>query len=233
MSDPPPSVRYMSTATDKARDRTRPRPQGENTTFDEGPLWAHEVLCTLPASTTYADPIWVATDGSVRGTFTGYGWLASTSEYGMAGFRHSQRLIGSNTVMISELRAIGAAVQHLRNRRLTVISDSQAAIAMLTRWMAGYDDLPCGYTTMRAGGQTAGLVRVQQLIHARRNAITPVWVKGHRGDPLNSGAHALARLSSRYASGALNIGEIEYRRHAADLARHFVAEFARTTAAHR
>jgi broad specificity phosphatase PhoE len=28
-----------------------------------------------------------------------------------------------------------------------------------------------------------------------------VWAKGHRGEPLNEGADALARLASRYATG--------------------------------
>ncbi len=90
-----------------------------------------------------ADPVCVATDGSVRGKFTGYGWLASTGEYGLQGFRHSTKLIGPKVVLVAELRAIGgAAVQKLRGHEITVLSDSKLAVAMVQRWMAGEDVLP-------------------------------------------------------------------------------------------
>ncbi|OBI04210.1 hypothetical protein A5715_05705 [Mycolicibacter heraklionensis] len=172
--------------------------------------------------------IWVATDGSVRGEFTGYGWLASTGEYGMCGFRHSTRQIGRRVVLIAELRAVHAAVSKLRRRHLTVLSDSCQAIAMLQRWTAGSTILPAGYTTERADGRTAGLVLAQRKIHTQRNRLSFSWVKSHQGHPLNEGADALARLASRYAAGAQDLTAAEYRRRAAGLATAFAEEFRRT-----
>ena len=81
-------------------------------------------------ATAEAAPMCVATDGSVRGKITGYGWLASTGEYGLQGFRHSTKLIGPKVVLVAELRAIGMAVQKLRGRDITVLSDSKLAV----RW---------------------------------------------------------------------------------------------------
>ncbi|MGE2736056.1 ribonuclease HI [Mycolicibacterium vaccae] len=173
------------------------------------------------------DPVWVATDGSVRGRVTGYGWLASTGEHGLLGYRHAPKLIGPQVVLVAELRAIAAAVQKLRGRDITVFSDSRLAVAMVKRWMAGEDVLPEGYATTRASGKTPGLVRAQRMIHEERDRITPVWVKGHRGDPLNEGADALARLASRYALGDSGLDGAEYHRRARDLAVTFAQAFNR------
>lgn len=182
-------------------------------------------LSGLRRATESPGPVWVATDGSVRGSFTGYGWLASSGEHGLQGFRHSTRLIGDDVVLVAELRAIGQAVQKLRGRDLTVLSDSKRAIAMAHRWMNGDDVLPAGYATYRESGKTPGLVRARQLIREDRDRITLVWVKGHRGEPLNEGADALARLASRYARGDSGLDGAEYHRRAEDLATTFSKEF--------
>lgn len=178
-----------------------------------------------------AAPVWVATDGSVRGKITGYGWLASSGEYGLQGVRHSTKLIGPEVVLVAELRAIGMAVQHFRGRTITVLSDSKPALAMVTRWIAGEDVLPQGYLTYRESGKTPGLVRAQRIIHEDRDRITPVWMQGHRGEPLNEGADALARLASRYALGDSGLDGDEYHRRAQDLAETFAREFNRARTA--
>lgn len=176
-------------------------------------------------------PVCVATDGSVRGKITSYGWLASSGEYGLQGFRHSVRLIGPQVVLVAELRAIGAAVQRLRGRDITVLSDSTLAVAMVKRWMAGEDVLPEGYSAYRQSGKTPGLVRARQMIFEERDRITPVWVKGHRGEPLNEGADALARLASRFALGDSMLDGAEYHRRAQELAVTFSREFERAQSA--
>ena len=50
-----------------------------------------------------------------------------------------------------------------------------------------------------AMGVESGIL--QQLIHAQRDRLTPIWVRSHQDEPLNEGADALARLTSRYATG--------------------------------
>jgi ribonuclease HI len=172
-------------------------------------------------------PLTVATDGSVRGSVTGFGWLASDGQFGMLGFRHRRKQVGTKVVLISELRAIGDAVRNLRYRPLTLVSDSKLAIQMVTQWMNGDDVLPPGYTTERADGKPAGLVAARRLIDAQRDRITPLWVKGHKGEPLNEGADALARLASRYAAGPCDLTRDEYHRRAESLAEAFSKEFRR------
>ncbi|WP_349269881.1 hypothetical protein MPNTM1_00390 [Mycolicibacterium parafortuitum] len=176
-------------------------------------------------------PVCVATDGSVRGRYTGYGWLADTGEYGLQGFRHSEKLIGPQVVLVAELRAIGVAVQKLRGRDITVLSDSKIAIGMAMRWKAGDFVLPEGYQVYRESGKTPGLVRAQQMIFEERDRITLGWVPGHRGEPLNEGADALARLASRYAVGDNALDGAEYHRRAEDLAATFSREFNRARTA--
>ena len=170
-------------------------------------------------------PVCVATDGSVRGKVTGYGWLASSGEHGLMGFRHSKKQIGPKVVLVAELRAIGKAVESLRGRKITVFSDCMDAIAMVKLWMSGDFVLPEGYTVERGNGKTPGLVTAQRMIHAERDKIDLVWVKAHQGDLLNEGADALARLASRFALGRSGLDGAEYRSRAKGLAESFSAAY--------
>lgn len=187
---------------------------------------------TLGPETTQAPPggapIWVATDGSVRGKITGCGWLASSGDYAKWGFHHSTKQIGTSVVLISELRAIGDALKRLHHHRhITLLCDSRPALHMVTQWLAGHLDLPRGYTVDRPGGKEAGLVAVQRLVLECRDRLTATWTPGHRGEPLNEGADALARLASRYAAGRSGLTPAEYADRAAGLAEAFAAEFNR------
>lgn len=187
----------------------------------------HHVMGDVPMT-------WVATDGSVQGSYTGWGWLASTGDYGLDGFRHYTGQIGAEVVLISELRAIAAAVRALENRRLTIWVDSKSAVAMVKRWMAGDVVLPKGYTAQRrqgriAGrmGKPAGLVLAQEMIRASRSRLTVEWTPGHRGEPLNEGADALARLACRSAAAGTTVAAGDNERRANGLAEAFAEEFRR------
>lgn len=144
-----------------------------------------------PSPSTDLSPVVVATDGSVRGKVTGYGWLASSGDFGLLGFRHSTKQVGPSVVLIAELRAINDAVRRLPYRQLTVLTDSRLALQMLQRWTVGDDVLPDGYTTERRKG-TAGLVEAQRRMRLHQNRIDVQWVRAHQGDLLNEGADALA-----------------------------------------
>lgn len=180
-----------------------------------------------PAPVADGSPVTVATDGSVRGKITGYGWLASTGEYNLAGFRHCRKQIGDFVVLVSELRAIGDAVRRLRGRHITLISDCRPAVDMTRQWMAGFDVLPQGYTIFRENGKEPGLVTARRLIRECHDQLDVSWAPGHCGEPLNEGADALARLASRYAKGNSGLFPDEYRCRAAGLANAFSNEFNR------
>lgn len=172
------------------------------------------------------EPLTVATDGSVRGKYTGYAWLASDGRYGLEGKVHPRSLVGPERVLISELRAIDDAVRTLTDRRLTVLCDCQGAIAMAQRWMNGEEILPKGYTTERKLGRTAGLLVARKRIRRQRDRLSFQWVPGHKGEPLNEGADALARLASRRVRGHSGLNAAEYRKRAEGLAEGFAAAFA-------
>lgn len=176
---------------------------------------------SLPALT-------VAADGSVRGRFCGYGWLASDGQYGLQGRVDSRKLIGRRASMVAELRAIDEAVRRLAGRHLTVYCDNSYAVSMARKWMDGQEILPEGYSTERAAGKQAGLVVAQRRLHRNPARLDIRWAPGHRGEPLNEGADALARLASRYVKGDSGLTPGEYRERAQGLADAFAAAFRRT-----
>ena len=184
-------------------------------------------LAPLAQDQLAREPLTVATDGSVRKRFTGYGWLACNGRHGVHGAEYSPKIIGKKAPLVAELRAINDAVRTVANRRLNILCDSRLAIRIVERWMQGDTVLPDGYTTERDNGAPAGLVTARNRIHFHRDRITISWVPGHRGEPLNEGADALARLGSRYAAGDSGLTPDEYRRRASGLAEGFAQEFNR------
>lgn len=180
-------------------------------------------LLSLPVD---RGPITVATDGSIRCRHAGFGWLASSGEHGLDGFVASSKRVGTNPVLVAELCAIGSVVCGLPRHRLTVLSDSRAAVAMVNRWKRGDFVLPAEYPVAESGVDQ-NLIAMQRRIHAERNRITLRWVRGHRGEPLNEGADALARLASRYRRGDRDLNDDEYRRRASGIAKGFAAAYRR------
>lgn len=175
---------------------------------------------SLPALT-------VAADGSVRGRFCGYAWLASDGQYGLQGRIDSRTVIGRRASMVAELRAIDDAVRRLTRRHLTVYCDNSYAVSMARKWMDGQEILPEGYRTDRATGRQAGLVIAQCRLHRNTARLDIRWARGHRGEPLNEGADALARLASRYVKGDSGLTPAQYRERAQGLADAFAADFRR------
>ncbi|OBB84652.1 ribonuclease HI [Mycolicibacterium peregrinum] len=171
-------------------------------------------------------PVTVATDGSVRHRHAGFGWLASSGDHGLAGYRSSPRRVGTEPVLVAELRAIGAAVSALPRHHLTVLSDSRLAIATVNRWKRGEPSMPADYPA-ELPDRDHCLHAARRRIYVERNRIELRWVPGHSGDPLNEGADALARLGSRYRRGDADLDDDEYRRRGAGIAEAFAAEFRR------
>lgn len=172
----------------------------------------------------------VATDGSVRGKYAGTGWLSSSGEYGLDGFWSSPKRVGSDPVLVAELRAIGSAVSTLTRHHLTVLSDSQCAVAMVRRWQHGEWRMPAGYPAEPSARKRC-LHAVRQRICDDRDRLDVRWARGHCGEPLNEGADALARLGSRYRQGDPDLKGGEYEARAAGIAQAFAAEYRRVNAA--
>jgi ribonuclease HI len=172
----------------------------------------------------------VSADGSVRGRFSGNGWLASDGQYGLRGRIDTKAIIGPQSPLVAELRAIDDAVRRLTRRRLTVFCDNSHAVSMARKWMAGEDLLPRGYITERASGKTAGLVTASRRMYLNRERLDIRWIRSHQGEPLNEGADALARLASRYVKGDSELSAAAYRERAGGLAGAFAAEFRRRAA---
>lgn len=201
------------------------RPDASNQSFMEA---AEERLRQAPPIPVVSLPVdrdsmMVATDGSVRGKHAGFAWLSCTGHYGMAGYRSSLNTVGTQPVVVAELLAIGDAVRELTRRRLSVMSDSQDAVAMVNRWKRGDAVMPGEYP---ADGP---LHVARRQIHADRERIDVRWAPGHCGEPLNEGADALARMASRYRRGDKDLTFDEYRRRAAGVAEGFASEFRRVT----
>lgn len=175
---------------------------------------------------TLLPPVTVATDGSVRGTSIGCGWLADNGSFGLRGFQHSNRMHGGSKVLISELRGIDEALRRLgRHEHITVLTDCRAAIAMVEAWRSGDEAMPGGYITELGAGEEADLVSARRRIHRLRNRFEIRWVRSHCGQPLNEGADALARLASRYERGGSGLSHPEYRQRASSLAEAFANAF--------
>ena len=171
------------------------------------------------------EPLTVATDGSVRGRFTGYGWLADNGRFRLHGSNKPRGLHVKRTVLLTELRAIDDAVRSLPGHPLIVLTDSTIAASLVSDWMAGCDFYPHGFPSDTSDQHL--LSGIRQSIHANRDRLSCRWVKAHRGDPLNEGADALARLASRYLRGDTDLAGNEYERRAAGIAESFSAEFLR------
>lgn len=171
-------------------------------------------------------PVTVATDGSVRQQHAGFGWLTSSGDYGLAGYRSSSKRVGTEPVLVAELRAIGAAVSALPRHHLTVLSDSQHAIATVNGWKRGQPAMPAEYPAEEPDREHC-LHAARRRIYVERDRIEICWVPGHSDVPLNEGADALARLGSRYRRGDADLDDDEYHRRAAGIAQAFAAEFGR------
>ncbi len=93
--------------------------------------------------------------------------------------------------------------------------------------MLGDYQLPRGYTTERRSGRTARLVKAQRRLYQQAGQVEIQWAPGHRGEPLNEGADALARLARRYVKGGSGLTKVDCKIRAEGLAEAFATESAR------
>lgn len=104
----------------------------------------------------------------------------------------------------AELRAMANALQVVGvEHPVTILSDSRDALDLMTLWAEGYDVMPGGYNTERAGGRESTLGRLARRMTEHSDQITLRWVPGHAGHPLNECADALAKMARAWATGRL------------------------------
>lgn len=227
-----PLWRYAGQISEGARDWWIERPDHADLPLLEAAVARVQNACPaqpvpLPSPRAIdGGPVTVATDGSVRERHAGFGWLGSTGNYGLAGYQSTSKRVGTQPVLVAELRAIGAAVAALPRHQLTVLSDSRRAIAIVNRWKRGEPVMPADYPAEEPNREHC-LHAAQRRIYVERDRIELRWVSGHSGDPLNEGADALARLGSRYRRGDADLDDDQYHRRAAGIAQAFAAEFRR------
>lgn len=165
-------------------------------------------------------PITVAVDGSYKLAVAdkvskpmSWAYLATHGLYGLGTAIVPGYVVGGNIredgsdpqrTLQAELRAIAAALQAIGDEHpITILADSQDAIAFMTLWRDGHNVMPGGYNLARAGGRESTLGRLARRAREAGDRITMEWVRGHTGHPLNEAADTLARMARLWSVGEL------------------------------
>jgi ribonuclease HI len=180
------------------------------------------------------DELRIYTDGSVskqkfakgQGFRTGWGYLATDGRYGCGRYPQFVPKVGKDPATVTELRAVlNAIADLLPTTRLTVVTDSQAAMLILAAWQNGSTDMPRGYVGATKPGKVPALEQLRHLVVTHAANLTVEKVKGHAGDVLNEGADTLAQLGMRWMRD--NVADDEVARRAAGIAEGFLADWRR------
>lgn len=132
-----------------------------------------------------------ATDGSAINNPhgpAGWAWFVSEDCWAAGGFTKASNQVAELFAVLALLRAVP------RDHQLLVRTDSQFAINVLTKWMAGWKRN--GWK--KADGQpVANLSLVQDLDRAMSGRVVKFeWVRGHSGDPMNEIADRICGAAS-------------------------------------
>jgi ribonuclease HI len=168
-------------------------------------------------------PVTVAVDGSyklhvaenkVRKPMS-WAYLTTTGLYGLGTSIVPGSIVGGRPLedgsgrdperaLQAELRAMANALQAVGlDHPVIVLSDSRDALDLMSLWRDGYDVMPGGYDTERAGGRESTLGKLARRVKEYPDRVTLRWVPGHSGHPLNEGADALAKMARAWAIGRL------------------------------
>lgn len=159
-------------------------------------------------------PITVAVDGSYKLTVgdrvvkpMSWAYLATNGLYGLGTSLVPGSVVGGHEErkLQAELRAIAHALAAVAGAHpVTVLCDSRDAINFMLLWRDGYDVMPGGYDTERAGGRESTIGRLARRAREGGDRITMQWVRGHSGHPLNEAADTLAKMARAWATGRLD-----------------------------
>lgn len=132
-----------------------------------------------------------ATDGSAINNPhgpAGWAWFVSEDCWAAGGFTKASNQVAELFAVLALLRAVP------REHPVLVRTDSQFAINVLTKWMAGWKRN--GWK--KADGQpVANLSLIQDLDRAMSGRVVKFeWVRGHSGDPMNEIADRICGAAS-------------------------------------
>jgi ribonuclease HI len=147
----------------------------------------------------------VATDGSRNGPYYGWGYIATTGEWGCAAEKYGSKTKpdGDLDATLAEFHAVGMACADLPGPAM-ILTDSTGIIPVLIAWKAGFTDrIPSGAAldgeVSRA--RQKALAAAARAVACHRGRLIFRHVRGHAGHTLNEAADTLARLARQYRSG--------------------------------
>ncbi|MFG3711004.1 hypothetical protein [Micromonospora sp. NPDC047730] len=136
-----------------------------------------------------------------------WGYVAENGQYGLGTATQPKAVVGDRAFG-SELRAIFWALEQLPNANpVSVITNSQDAVALIEQWRAAGQTpgwtaenlpMPPGYTTERASGNEAKILRLAKQFAEAPDLLTATW---HRASehPLQDAADKLAKIARLWA----------------------------------
>jgi len=144
------------------------------------------------------DQVTVATDGSCKGRYLGWGYISSTGHWGCAA-----DILGGDA-LAAELRAVGMAIGDIPVP-CRIVLDSTSALSFLRSWQAGnvsrMPPAPGLTAAMRAGSARQRPLEEIAVLVAGRPGLVFSHVRGHNGHLLNEAADSLAKIARECRDG--------------------------------
>jgi ribonuclease HI len=163
----------------------------------------------------------VATDGSCKTRYLGWGYISSTGHWGCAA-----DILGGDS-LAAELRAVGMAIGDIPVP-CRIVLDSTDALSFLRSWQAGnvnrMPPAPELTAAMRAGSaRQQPLEEIAAMVAGRGYDLVFSHVRGHNGHLLNEAADSLAKIARECRDGKRHGDLAAVHAKAADLVTAFLA----------
>lgn len=134
---------------------------------------------------------------------TSWAYVAENGQWALGTATQGRSVVGDHAVG-SVLRAVFWALEQLPDSNpITVVTGALDVVELTEKWRAGNLEMPPGYTTARASGNEAKMMRL-----ARQFADDPDWLSARRvrkGEhPLQQAADKLAQIARLWATGEIS-----------------------------
>lgn len=159
----------------------------------------------------------IAADGSHKGRYLGWAYIASTGQWGLAAEDYGGREDPDAWpgAVIAELRAAEMAAHDIPGPAVILV-DSTGAIGFLTAWQSGdlarmpplADEAPQTRAARRAVNRQRAVAEIATTIAGRRD-LAFKHVHGHAGHLLNEAADSLAKIARECRAGDMQRGDLD------------------------